>query len=648
MKPTNINNNRIDRFFINMAIVKLDFDKKNNLLDNYMPLVFETLLSMDFDSIFSVTEFKEKFNKIADFEIPTAAAFSLINRAMKEYKVINKIHNGTYQINRDNIPSYKGNFSDIRDKEQKKYKILEKEFRDFCINHEKLEEIEDVSKYFFEILYDISPLLAKNISFYEDILEHNTDKKRFLVYKYIKYISQSNNEKDIASLQSLSSFVQGAMVTEFFYHPGKISDITDRQFKGTTIYFDTNFLIRILGFCSKEEFIPCQELMNMLKDTKVKKACFDITLNELKNIFISARNQLLKYHILKPKKIGDLFDYINENKIKASDIEIKLNKLEDELSNLDIKIIERKEIEHNCSLDEIKLNSLLLDLFPNQNDHARFHDIDCLQAIFQLRGGKNQKFLDNCKAIFITTNSKLAQESTLFFNSEYGQSDAPVCMHDSLFASFVWIKSIKRIANLPKERLVANSYAALIPHEKIWQEYLAEAEMLKNKGEITEEDYHLLVSSSFAREKLIDVSVLDENYSYGTVEDILSKIKREQTLELSKENEEYKKKDAIIDEKIEIIANKVSIFITSIIFLLIYTVIFLLVTTTLVQKLPEYLERWRTILYAITVLLGTISTFLGWSIIPFLRKIQKQLHQNLRIKIIEKIKSYLYNKHSKP
>ena len=32
-----------DRFFINMAIVKIDYDNHRDILDNYMPLVFESL-----------------------------------------------------------------------------------------------------------------------------------------------------------------------------------------------------------------------------------------------------------------------------------------------------------------------------------------------------------------------------------------------------------------------------------------------------------------------------------------------------------------------------------------------------------------------------------------------------------------------------
>ena len=147
--------------------------------------------------------------------------------------------------------------------------------------------------------------------------------------------------------------------------------------------------------------------------------------------------------------------------------------------------------------------------------------------IFRLRKGLNQKFLELCKAIFITTNPKLARASTQFFNEEYGISDAPICMVDHVFTTLVWLKAVKKRPDLPKECLVANCFAATNPSDLLWGKYITEASKLREKGNITPEDYTILVHTLDARNKLMSMTEGEPDVFYeGSVSEILTYAKQ--------------------------------------------------------------------------------------------------------------------------
>nr|VFK23127.1 MAG: hypothetical protein BECKLPF1236A_GA0070988_103702 [Candidatus Kentron sp. LPFa]VFK35432.1 MAG: hypothetical protein BECKLPF1236C_GA0070990_103742 [Candidatus Kentron sp. LPFa] len=80
----------MDRFLVNMAIIRVNFNKKGTgILDNYMPLVHEALKNIDSDVV-SVDQFKEKFIEISEFDIPTGSVLSLLKRATDKYGLLKK------------------------------------------------------------------------------------------------------------------------------------------------------------------------------------------------------------------------------------------------------------------------------------------------------------------------------------------------------------------------------------------------------------------------------------------------------------------------------------------------------------------------------------------------------------------------------
>jgi len=263
----------------------------------------------------------------------------------------------------------------------------------------------------------------------------------------------------------------------------------------------------------------------MLNDMGVRMSCFRKTFDELHGVLFASSRQIDRGRAI-PHRPGDVVDYFAQNRYSSSDVEYEIATLADKLLAHRIYVEEHPPHERALTVDEAKLDEYISKEIKWQREKARYHDIDCLTSIFRLRHGSTKKYLESCDAIFVTTNSALARSSTKFFNNEYGISDAPICMSDQVFTTLVWLKAVKKIPDLPKERLVANCYAALNPSEELWQKYLQEAEKLHKSKKIDEHGYAVLVHSLEARRRLMDITLGDDKVCLeGTVEEVLSSAK---------------------------------------------------------------------------------------------------------------------------
>jgi hypothetical protein len=134
----------MDSFLVNMAVVKVNFDKTGQaLLDNYIPLVAYVLKKYKYDVI-SIEDFKVEFCRVAEFKIPSAAIGTLLKRANVKYGFVKRCTDGTYQINRESLPS--SDYEEVRDKEVRKQNALKIKFIEYCKNEIETElNKEDVS-----------------------------------------------------------------------------------------------------------------------------------------------------------------------------------------------------------------------------------------------------------------------------------------------------------------------------------------------------------------------------------------------------------------------------------------------------------------------------------------------------------------------
>ncbi len=92
--------------------------------------------------------------------------------------------------------------------------------------------------------------------------------------------------------------------------------------------------------------------------------------------------------------------------------------------------------------------------------------------------------------------------------------------------NLLWLKKPTAAPDLPRNRVIADCYAATQPSDRLWRAYLDEIQKLEARGDITEEDYYLLRYDLEAKTTLMDLTQGDEEaFTQGTVQEILSAIR---------------------------------------------------------------------------------------------------------------------------
>lgn len=368
----------MDKFLVNMAVVKVNWDQsQGDILDNYIPMIAYTLRQMPEDVV-SAEDFKNQFRKVAEFDIPTGAIITLLKRASKKYGYLEKGEHGTYRICHEKIED--NDFVKKRESEQRKFNQLQERFISYCKEFHDVDiSKEEVDEYLFEVLFDIAPQLFASVADIDQVSIAPTEKRKYLVGKFVSHA----NELDQFSFDAIVSFIRGAMLTETFYysHP---SDIRSKMRK-VKVYFDTQFLLRALGYADEAFVTTCTELTDMLRSMSVKLHCFRQTFNEIHKILYAAAAQLRSYGRLRANRPGDVFDYFSRAKFTTSDVEMEISKLEENLCSIGVSIEESPDVVEAYSVDEVKLSEEIEKKLPNQSEDSRKHDIDCLTAIHRLR-----------------------------------------------------------------------------------------------------------------------------------------------------------------------------------------------------------------------------------------------------------------------
>jgi hypothetical protein len=220
---------------------------------------------------------------------------------------------------------------------------------------------------------------------------------------------------------------------------------------------------------------------------------------------------------------GPSIEYFISTGQTPSDIELLIINLEDELASLRIEVVDKPPYTPEYLIDEKKLTEIFEANIQYRNHLAPQRDVDSVSAIMRLRYGAEYFFVEECKAIFITTNKAIVRLSRDYFYQDAKFDAVPPSMTDYLLTNLLWLKKPLKAPNLPRKRIIADYYAATQPQERTWKFFLTEIEKLKQSNHVTPDDYYLLRYSQEARSALMDITLGgEEPFTQGTVPEILA------------------------------------------------------------------------------------------------------------------------------
>lgn len=512
---------------VSLAILNTNWEeRRRSYLDNFVPFIADCLQHLPRREV-SAAELRECATERFGLALPYGATESILRRAARD----NLVSRSRGIFVRNDAVLSKFDISSIRDDTRRQYEALLDRF----VGHVKDilgKELsrEDAETSLLEYVESRSlPILAAIVRGESEELQDLTEAdENYLVSHFVAFLA----ERDPEGFSFLETVVKGSMLASalYFPEPGSVGGM----FTDLTAYLDTPFIIRALGYGGEPLEEASRELLEGLKSLGARIACWRHTVDETRGVFEACVGFLRSGR--SREAVMPMVEFCLQNRIGPSQIEARIERLEDALEGLDIEVENVPAYHAAVSVDEDKFEKILQKRVNYRRAEARVKDVGSVTAIFRKRGGRPQRKIENARALFVTTNPRLVMATRQFFKEDVGQHEVPLCLLDHELATVTWLKRPTQAPDLPRKQILADCYAALYPSDELWRKYLDEVERLRADEKLSEDDYFILRYSVDARRALMHQTLGSSTaFSVGTIDEVLERARRTAQAEVLRE-----------------------------------------------------------------------------------------------------------------
>lgn len=378
---------------------------------------------------------------------------------------------------------------------------------------------------------------------YNNILSTKTinpksDYINYCIGEYIYAESQKNSEV----FSQLLKIFEGYMIANVIYM--QIENDNKSTLKNLNCYLDAPFILRVLGYKTKEENISAQELFNLLKKYKANICCSQHNYQEVINIMTYYKNHIGTYQ-------ESTLEYFDLKEYTESQVDMAISNLENSFKDLGIKIVDAPEFTKDKYADVIDVAGLeeKLKIYYNNRqisyskDKAISNDVNSVCAINMLRKSRKFTKLENCTHIFVTTFYYL-KYATKEVMKEIDDLEIGLVIDDLDLTTFLWFKDFSKNDELPKLRLIENAIAATDPNPKIIEKANKYLDDIKRDKLITDiEGVTQLLSTNYLKYSSREYIKMVENNPDNVTKENFEKYLK------NKDDELRRTKNELIDTK---------------------------------------------------------------------------------------------------
>lgn len=540
---------------VSYAILAINNNVGKDYFSYFEPFVIEIIKKVGRNGI-SSTEVKKGIQDYFKIDIPVHVVDTIITSRLKKKGYVEIENRILYPTNKDNY------LDDTAFKDKLTY--YEKTFRDL------ITAILDSIKRKFNYEYSDNDIEESLINF---IKKYNLDILKFdaevdfrtsnsadeLNYQISSVITEFLSE-DSYLAKYLVDIVKGSMVLDAISNTDDL-DLSkiEKKFKNTTIYVDTSLAMFLLGLSGDRQQEPRVELIKLLQTNGANLSIFERNINEIENIL-----EYLKFNLKKGNDPHGTINWLIENDYDEVKIDLLIDsiekKLQDEWKIRKVENVPYFTDNYEYAFDEAGLEEHLKKTIDYRKDEARETDVYNISAIHRLRRGKTYRSIEECVALFSTTNRSLVRQvnefTTMGNKSIIGKNvDIPLIIHETTLTNLVWLKSPNKFSDLPKRKLLAHVLAAKLPNENLWDMYIKFIDEQTQHENFTDEEIIKLKYNPIAKELLMDKTYGNSDHiSYGLLQEIIKEVKERDQEELRQKNEKQKEEHQMMinqrDEKV--------------------------------------------------------------------------------------------------
>lgn len=541
--------NKISNEIINVAILNSKI-LGEDLIEAYIPFVSTLIAKRQYDE-FDIQQICEDFYNEYSFKIPAMPMTEILNRMAKTGTLIKNrkgkiipnydkiIETDFNEVSRDNLME----FENIKNK----YIEYASNYYDFFIEESKAEEnlCNFIKENYIETIIDEEYIKNISVSLDDNVIKDDI----YILYKFIIYLYE--NEYHLFKI--IKNFCLGYTVAGAL----SLDNISSnkRGFMDKKIFFDTKFILRVLGMEGEFYKKSYKSIIDILKENNCKLYIFRHTYDEIREILENAKIRM-KQNREYEENIPQVQRFFIEEKYSEGEIKLFIATLEKKLKELSIYIsnVEYAKSTDRYQIDEEQLYLQIIDIYKNRNQNfdeenkkeTIYRDIKSIALMYREMKGNRSLSLETSQNFFVTTNKALAYACNNF-NKTLGKKESiSPCITDIFLGTILWFQNPIRYDELKESQIIANCYAAIRPNSVMINKFSKEVDKLKNDNQITSEDYDLLknyeVLNSMLSDKVMgNIDNVNEDITYEILNDIKTELRKDLQEKLEEEREKNKK-----------------------------------------------------------------------------------------------------------
>lgn len=533
----------MNNIVITYSLIKSIYEKSKDYLDIFVPFLLNSFPGdqQECTKEFLTRNLEQKFG----LKVPEHTLKTIITRAARRNYVV---QNQKKCFLTENGSNFRNNLLAEQNELKRQVNALIEDIRIF-INDKyfvslNFNEISDIinsftGKYQIPLINLFNPQTIGEV-----IPQLDFTKEEVYLLEYIKLAQKQKPDM----YDVLKKIFYGAIISTVLYREN-IADINEK-FSKLQIFLDTNFMFSVLDLHYPYICAPAKELFNLLKKYKFQLKVFDFTINEMSRVLKGYLKEGNKY--FPNVKVDSIYSNLRNKGWTSEDCIHFISNIEKKIYDLGI------QIEYtNIDLDSFKINDQRYERIsqykPDQNPLGQRHDICAIEKIREIRRKRPQRKIENCIALFLTSDLKLTNFDFIEMGHREYSSVSEV-ISDRLLTTLLWLKNPEFKKPFPLEKTLWIQNELLISRE-IWNRFFENIDKLRKEGNISEEDisaliyYHQLesdlvtikpseVTSNFVLKEIEESKrKMEENIAQKTREEI-ERVREEFTREMEQKDKE--------------------------------------------------------------------------------------------------------------
>lgn len=465
-------------------------------------------------------------------------ALAIIERVLRRNpSYFQKRENEYYLV--QSLDSIVSDIEDRRNECEQRIQIIGEKLSDYLETHKTGKEKYNPERAFSELQNFFS---RNGIFFGSGQLEEHLDeyKARETDYHIAQFLYKLKDNNAI-EYQYAIDLVKGYFLQSAIYLQAGNSRVRTATYKGVSFYYDTPFLLRLLGYKTQEDQICATDLHKALKEQKGSFYYFPHTQREVINILTAYQHSIGKptYYTL---------EGLDDKGYTSSDVD-RLKKTWESLleesfqtKKADLPLYPQLPdgtVDPQYVINDTELTEYLKQTINWGTPDAMEADVQSSIGIHKIRCSTTSEEIEHCKAVFVTTNTALANRFNKYYREKVNANTFPLLITDSDLAALTWIKCGSE-SDLPERQLLKNAYMATQPTPEVLEKFGETLDQMLAEGEITNDVAAVMRSSRYTSKELLFASFegpidkesvkkiekrLEEELSHNAREDEKRKVK---------------------------------------------------------------------------------------------------------------------------